>query len=367
MDRIRTALDVMPDAAVVTDEKGIILAINSEAEDQLGYSPRELEGRPIEVLVPNALVGAHREHRADYHARPRRRRMGTGLEIRAKRRDGTEIPVDISLSPVLTEEGMLVVAALRDVTERKQVEEMKDTFLTALSHELRTPLTAVIGIARTLERFGERLDPEERQQMRELLVRRAMKLDRLLTDLLDLDRLLRGVLEPRRRPTDLPALLKSLLDDLEADDHTIVLEAEPLVADVDAAKVERIVENLVANATRHTPRHSRIWVRVRRAEGGIELVVEDEGAGIPDRLKEEVFEPFRRGDVPDHQPGTGIGLSLVGRFAELHGGRAWVEDRDGGGASFRVFLPSNGRVVRVPEAETESADADPEAATPATP
>jgi signal transduction histidine kinase len=111
---------------------------------------------------------------------------------------------------------------------------------------------------------------------------------------------------------------------------------------LDAAKVERIVENLVANAVRHTPEGSSLWVRVQRSDDGVTIVVEDEGPGVPPDLREAVFEPFRQGPAKEsvHSPGVGVGLSLVARFAELHGGRAWVEERPGGGASFRVFLPA---------------------------
>jgi signal transduction histidine kinase len=171
----------------------------------------------------------------------------------------------------------------------------------------------------------------------------ARKLERLLGDLLDLDRLQRGIVAPQRRPTDVSALVAQTIR--ESDlllDRKVELDAEPVVADVDAAKVERIVENLVSNAARHTPGDSPVIVRVARQDDGVLIVVEDEGPGVPDDLKRAIFEPFRQGDgVPNPSPGVGVGLSLVARFAELHGGRAWVEDRPQGGASFRVFLPGS--------------------------
>jgi len=121
----------------------------------------------------------------------------------------------------------------------------------------------------------------------------------------------------------------------------IETEVDDITVSVDAAKVERIIENLLSNAIRHTPEDSRIWVRAHGQDGGVLLVVEDEGGGIPKELHEAVFEPFRQapGSSSEHSPGVGIGLSLVRRFAELHGGRAWLEDRPEGGSTFRVFLP----------------------------
>jgi signal transduction histidine kinase len=120
----------------------------------------------------------------------------------------------------------------------------------------------------------------------------------------------------------------------------VIIDAENIMLAIDQPKVERIVENLLANTVRHTPPGTNVWVRLLRETGGVILAVEDDGPGIPPDMREAVFEAFRQGESPSrHSPGAGVGLSLVSAFAELHGGRAWVEDRSGGGASFRVFLP----------------------------
>jgi signal transduction histidine kinase len=129
-------------------------------------------------------------------------------------------------------------------------------------------------------------------------------------------------------------------EETELGGHPVSVEAEPVLLDVDGPKVERIVENLLTNAAKYTPEATPVRVMVRKHDEGVLIVVEDDGPGIPDPMKEAVFEPFQRGsDAPRRAPGTGIGLSLVARFAELHGGRAWVQDRPSGGSSFRVLLP----------------------------
>jgi PAS domain S-box-containing protein len=234
----------------------------------------------------------------------------------------------------------------RDASQRlRALDEMKNTFLQAVSHDLRTPLAAILGLAVTLERGDIQLDPAESRHMAGRIAENARKLDRLVTDLLDLDRLARGIVEPKLHPTDVGELVERVVaaSDLAAAGRVSV-ESPPVVVNVDGAKIERIVENLLANAARHTPEGARVWVRVSPHEAGVLIVVEDDGPGIPAEIREQVFEPFRQGpQSPDHAPGVGVGLALVGRFAELMGGRAWVEERPGGGASFRVYLADGPR------------------------
>jgi signal transduction histidine kinase len=229
----------------------------------------------------------------------------------------------------------------REATQRlRALDEMKNTFLQAVSHDMRTPLTSILGSAVTLEQAGLDLPREDVVDLLQRIASNARKLERLLSDLLDLDRLQRGIITPQRRRTDVGALVREAVREFEQLGGREVLFVSPeLPADVDPPKVERIVENLLSNASRHTPSDRRIWARVERTDDGILLTVEDEGDGVPDDLKDAIFEPFRQGPGPaTTSPGVGVGLSLVARFAELHGGRAWVEDRPGGGASFKVLL-----------------------------
>jgi PAS domain S-box-containing protein len=254
------------------------------------------------------------------------------------------------------------LAVEREATARlRALDDMKNTFLQAVSHDLRTPLAAILGLAVTLERADLELDVEEGHDLARRIAGNARKLDRLVTDLLDLDRLARGIVEPKLHPSDVSSLVRRIVNESEvSSSREVIVEAEPVVVPVDASKLERIVENLLANAARHTPSDTRVWVRVAPVEDGAVIAVEDEGAGIAPEFRAAVFEPFRQGpDAPTHSPGVGVGLSLVARFAELHGGRAWVEERDGGGSSFRVFLPSAPPEAQIaqtqPRAQTRAA------------
>jgi PAS domain S-box-containing protein len=245
-------------------------------------------------------------------------------------------------------EQKLAEQALRDSEQREReaaerlraLDEMKNTFLAAVSHELRSPLTSILGLSLTLERAPD-MQEEDRGDLLRRLSSNAHKLDRLLKDLLDIDRLNRGIVSPRYRTTDVGALARGVVEHLDAlVGRDVVVEADPVVIAADPPKIERIVENLLTNAVRHTDRDRRIWLRVGPLDDGVVIIVEDDGPGVPEEIRDVLFEPFRQGPTASpHSPGTGIGLSLVARFAELHGGRAWIEERAGGGASFRVFIP----------------------------
>jgi signal transduction histidine kinase len=226
----------------------------------------------------------------------------------------------------------------------RAADALKDTFLRAVSHDLRTPLTAMLGVAVTLERTRLNLPREQALDLVAMLVEKTRKLERLLKDLLDLNRLEEGVLEPNRSLTDVRELVHRVVTEVDQlAGWPIDIEAEPVQAFIDGPKVERIVENLLLNTTRHTPPGTRVWVKALARGADLELIVEDAGPGVPAELAGTIFEAFRRGGAAAptmaHARGVGIGLSLVARFAALHGGHAWVDERWGGGAAFHVLLP----------------------------
>jgi PAS domain S-box-containing protein len=341
------------------------LYISPQVEAILGYTPEEW------MLNPHLWVGAlHPDDQVrmiDEDIRTNRTGEPFSSEYRIHRKNGALAWVHDECIAVRDDDGTIRFwqGVIFDVTEQRQAEgevqralemerqatrrlreldAMKTTFLHAVSHELRTPLAAILGFALTLEHQELNLPPEESIDMIKRLAANARKLDRLLSDLLDLDRLDRGIIEPKWRPTDVGALVRHAVEESDLMvERTLRIEADSIVVSIDPAKVERIVENLLANAARHTPPDTPVWVWVKAHREGVLIVVEDAGPGVAPEVRDVIFRPFEQGpDLASHSPGVGIGLSLVGRFAKLHGGRAWVEERPGGGASFRVYLPDGG-------------------------
>jgi signal transduction histidine kinase len=173
------------------------------------------------------------------------------------------------------------------------------------------------------------------------LAEQAHKLERLISDLLDLDRLRRGFVQPSFRESDVGELVAQVASGYATSNCPIEIEAEHALAEIDPPKIERVIDNLLANAVNHTPPGTAIRVVVRAQDSGVLVEVNDRGSGIAEEERQAIFEIFNRGSgAPDRSRGTGIGLSLVAQFTAMHGGRAWVEENPGGGSSFRVFLPA---------------------------
>jgi two-component system, sensor histidine kinase and response regulator len=245
-------------------------------------------------------------------------------------------------------EAELVEAVERERSQAERLvrlDALKNAMLSTLSKDLRAPLTAILAGANALQRPELDLERDETRDLLTQMATRARRMERLLNDLVDLDRLGRGILEPNRFPVDVGALVAEVAGACEVlEGRRVEIDAEPVRIAADAPKIARMVENLLVNAASHTPADAAIWLRVRGAPEGALIEVEDDGPGVPDARKASLFDGLQRPYDTDavRGAGDGIGLALVARFAELHGGRAWVEDRDGGGSSFRVLVPDAG-------------------------
>jgi PAS domain S-box-containing protein len=361
------------------------LAISEQTSMILGYSPEDWYADPdlwSKIVHPDDRTRLEAAHRSGGFA--------GGIEYRVITKDGRTLWMHDRSRLISDGEGVprYWLGVLVDVTDRRRVHELrhelaneraqnlrlsavdeaKTVALQVVSHDLRTPLAAILGLAITLENKAEEMPPEDVRDLASRIVQNSRRLDRIVTDLLDLDRLQRGGLVPRLLPVDLGVLVRQIVTRTDAvTERRLQLDTGPVCVNADPTMVERILDNLLANAVKHTPGDSRIWVRVERANEGGLLIVEDDGPGIDPEDRERIFEPFAQGEAPG-PGGAGIGLALVTKFAELHDGRAWVQERVGGGASFRVLLafePEVDDVLVLPdvpqETETESSGEDSQA------
>lgn len=342
--RYRELFEAAPDPYLVSDLDGVVREHNRAAEAVLDVKP----AKPLVLNVaPDDRIAFHR------FLSSRDGPVGrTTLEFLS--RDGP-IPMDIQCNAV---GGDQLLWLLRDVTEiedarqglkdvaeadrllaeqLQELDEIRSAFLLATAHDLRTPVAAIAGLADLLT-SQPRLDTEERRSAVRQIGSTAHRLVELLADLLDLERLQRLEVIVQRSESDLAGILAAVVDRVDLGDRELHLDCTAGEAMVDPVLVERIAENLLRNAASHVPREATVWVRCSREPDGVLLVVEDDGPGVDPAFVPKAFDPFQRDRRAAGTGGLGVGLALVRRFAELHGGYARLHERPGGGASFHILL-----------------------------
>lgn len=361
-DHYRNLLELAPDAILIVDRQGGIVFANGQAVNWFGYSLDELIGRSVDMLVPEGFRAEHRGLREGYGAAPKPRPMGRGLDLHVRRKDGYELPVEISLGPLQTEDGLLVTAIIRDVSERREAErsirelnarlELRtaeleainrelEAFSYSVSHDLRAPLRAVDGFGQALlEDYGDRLDATAQDYLNRIRAG-TQRMGRLIDDLLHLSRISRAELIPER--VDLSALAESVAAELRADapERTVEFAVQPgLCAEGDGHLLEVVLENLLGNAWKFTSgtASARIEFGVQDEAGGPAFFVRDNGAGFDMAYVDKLFGAFQRLHGAAEFPGTGIGLATVKRIITRHGGRVWAEGAPGAGATFFFTL-----------------------------
>jgi len=356
----RHLLDAAPDPSVVIDSGGRILYANGRVRDVFGYDPADLVDQHMEVLLPERFRGVHPSHRTKYFSNPSPRPMGSGLDLYAQHKDGKEMPVEISLSPVTTEDGLLVSATIRDVSAQKDLQRQlrdasraKSRFLAAASHDLRQPIQAL----NLLNSVASRATTEE--QRKDLVDKQQKSLDsmaKLLNALLDISKLEAGIVKPDI--TD--CAVQEIFDDLRAEFDAqaqmkgleLIIERCNDVARSDARLLTQILENFISNAIRYT-QQGFIRLRCMHLERFIRLDVLDTGLGIsPDDI-DNIFKEFHQAETGATRPeGLGLGLSIVKRTAELLGCELEVDSEPGKGSVFSVIVPK-GEKIRMPARESE--------------
>ena len=354
--KFRGLLEAAPDALVIVGRSGKIELVNGQTERLFGYRRDELLGQPIESLVPPRYHTVHPRHREGYFATdPHTRPMGAGLDLQAVRKDGSEFPAEISLSPMTTADGVLVTAAIRDVSDRKRLElrtqeasRLKSEFLANMSHELRTPLNAIIGFAQLM--YNGRVGPVSAQHQEYLgdILTSSRHLLQLINDVLDLAKVESGKMELRPEQLDLQQLVGEVRDivrGLAAAKRLIIeIQVDPEVATVflDPARLKQILYNYMSNAIKFTPEGGRIAIGISPAgPDALRVDVSDTGIGISADHFSKLFVEFQQVDASAAKKyqGTGLGLALTKRIAEALGGTVEVRSTLGKGSTFSAIVP----------------------------
>ncbi|HNA30986.1 MAG TPA: PAS domain S-box protein [Thiobacillaceae bacterium] len=358
-DRYRALLESAPDAVVIADTHGRVVLVNAQTESLFGFGRHELLGMPVEMLLPERFRADHAGLRQGYAARPVTRPMGAGLDLYARRRDGGEFPVSISLSPIRVGELTYVYAAIRDITAQRvaerRIRELNDSlarqnndlkavnqeleaFSYSVSHDLRAPLRAIDGFSQILlkEHAGQ-LDEKGLDRLGRVR-RGAQRMGELIDDLLKLSRVTRAELKVQR--VELGGLATEVVEALrkQEPERSVTLDIAPnLDAEADPKLLRIALDNLLGNAWKFTARRQAARIEVGR-ENATTFFVRDNGAGFDMAYADKLFGAFQRLHDATEFPGTGIGLATVQRVIHKHGGRIWAESAPEAGATFRFTL-----------------------------
>ncbi len=374
---------------LVTNAEGRITRINPSAEKLFGYGSGELMGLKIETLVPSRFTHKHENNRANYAHHPHARSMGLGMELSGLKKDGSEFPVEISLSPYSNDEGNFVIAFIIDVTLRKETEnklknysedlekqvknrtlvleeaikelertqkeldaslakekelnEMKSRFVSMASHEFRTPLTTMMSSLSLVTRYNERNDPDNHAKHIRKIEKSIVNLTDILNDFLSVSKLEEGKVE--NAPEEIN--LKQFLMDVSSEMQGMLSEKQTIIQNysgdehvcLDPKLLRNILFNLISNAIKFSPDEATIELYTQVDENAISILVKDHGVGISEQDQQHLFERFFRGGNVTHIQGTGLGLNIVARYVELMNGKVTIESAQNKGTTVTLFIP----------------------------
>jgi PAS domain S-box-containing protein len=364
--KFRSLLQAAPDAIVIVDESGKIHLVNEQTEKIFGYTQLELIDQPVEILIPLPLRNAHHEYRHRYIDNPFCRLMGTGLDLFAQTKSGETIPVEVALSPLQTQQGLLITASIRDISKRKQVEEelanyrnhleelvtVRTAALSAankelqeysytISHDLRAPLRSIDGFSLALLEDYEAQLPDQAKGYLTRIRFAAQRMGTLIDEVLELARVNRCELNKDR--VNLGKLSRDIIADLRLNDplrNIKIKVAEDMYANADENLLRVVLENLLGNAWKFTSRQQVAKITLDKVFIGEETIfyIKDNGVGLNMKYANKLFGPFQRLHSYEEFPGTGVGLATVQRIIQRHGGRIWVESEPEKGATFYFTL-----------------------------
>ncbi len=374
---------------LVANEKGEIVRINPSAEKLFGYEPNELIGKKIEVLVPQRLSNKHISDREKYKDNPHARSMGVGRDLNGLKKNGSEFPVEVSLSPYSNAHGNFVIAFIVDITLRKQTEqklkshsgelekqvknrtlileeaieelqktkkelnialdkekelnELKSRFVSMASHEFRTPLTTIMSSLSLVTKYGEQNDKDNQAKHVSKIKTSINNLTDILNDFLSVSKLEEGRMENVQEDINLQLFIEDIISEMK----TMAVGGQKIsqlysgneMAFIDKKILKNILFNLISNSIKFSDEAGVIEITTHVSNSSVKIAVKDNGIGISKEDQEHLFERFFRGHNATHIQGTGLGLNIVARYVELMNGTMDLESKENNGTTFTIIIP----------------------------
>ena len=393
LNQVEAIFQFATEAILITDNEGKIIKVNPSTEMMFGYNSEEFIGQPIEILIPNRLTERHIRHRQEFSECPHARSMGANFDLFAKRKNGSEFPVEVSLSPYTNSQGSFVIAFIIDISIRKKAENqliaykaelekeveertmilkeaiqkleqtkdeldnslkrerevnsMKSRFISIASHEFRTPLATVLSSLSLVEKYSTLQDEEKRLKHIGRIKSSVRNLTDILNDFLSLNKLEEGKVMLNIESFNLHELIENLMQELQGitkKQQKIILSCSNSVnclVKLDKTLIRNIIINLVSNAIKFSPEKSNISINANLSERELTLSVADQGIGIPEADQKHLFERFFRSSNAGEIQGTGLGLSIVAHYVSLLKGSIKFESKENEGTTFFINLPRN--------------------------
>ncbi len=346
-NRLRTVLDNVVDGIITINKRGIIDSFNIAAQKIFGYEAHEVIGKNVSVLMPEPYAEEHDGYLHNYLNTHVAKIIGIGREVTGRRKNGTTFPMDLAVSEIEIDGELMFSGIVRDITERKQMEMMKNEFISTVSHELRTPLTSIRGSLDLVLGGAVGALSEPMEAMLRVAANNTERLLLLINDILDIQKIESGKMAFRFAPINIKDFVLQSITDNEAyaNQYGVRFVIKPIADDpiafADKDRLMQVMANLLSNAAKFSPPDNEIEISATRREHAIRISVTDHGPGIPEEFQPQVFEKFTQADSTDsrNKGGTGLGLSISRLIIEKHGGHIDFVSRSGIGTTFFFDLP----------------------------
>jgi len=345
--RMRTVVNNVTEGIITTNDKGIIESFNPAAENLFGYLATEVISKNISLLVPDSHSASHDRYIANYLRHGKSHIVGLGREVEGKRKDGSVFPLEVTVSEMWVEGERMFCSVMRDITERKKLDKMKDEFVSTVSHELRTPLTSIRGSLGVLAsgKLGE--FPAKASNLLNIANNNSERLLFLINDLLDMEKLASGKMEFQYKPLELNNFLQEAVEanqgygEQYSVNFIISKSQQDLLIYADRNRMMQVLSNLLSNAAKFSPEGSSVEISAVLNNDIIRISVSDHGSGIPEEFQSQIFERFTQVDGSSTRSvgGTGLGLNIAKAIVEKHCGKIGFTSHSGGGTTFYVDLP----------------------------